>query len=417
MSTRKKLLIACLALMALTMTSCNNSDDNNDSTPQAREWKPGTIALESSEQTMAVNNNDFAFRLFSQCETANAGQSNLVSPLSMTYLMAMLSDGAKGQTRTEIIDMLGFKGYDDTAVRKFCQTVMSASQQMDGRIQLETANALFLQDGFPVKESYTSTISNYYRGDAQSLDFRNGSDAVGRINQWCSDHTHGLIPTFVKEVAPETKLMSLNAIYFKGQWYNQFDKSRTQDATFTREDQTKTSVKMMNQREDFDYTDNEAWQMVVLPYGNGSFRMAVMLPKEGKTVADIASGLTASTFAEALEKAKSHDVTLSLPRFSTSIELNCKDLLKAMGAATMFSMNADFRNISDATLYVSQVKQKATIEVNEEGTTAAAVTGDGMLTTDFNYGKRITFCADHPFLYVIYESSSKLIYFIGTYKG
>lgn len=212
----------------------------------------------------------------------------------------------------------------------------------------------------------------------------------------------------------------LNAIYFKGDWAEKFNKDNTKNETFTKENNTKKSVPMMCQYHEFNYTQTNESQALCLPYGNGSFSMTILLPMEGKTILDVAQTLTTEKWKNIMQNMRGCPVDLKLPRFESDTDIDLRPVMAKLGMPDAFDGNkADFSNFCNVCTYIGLMKQVAKIKVNEEGTEAAAVTVVDMLETSAVDPEPfyVTFHANHPFLYVISERQTGAIFFIGQYTG
>lgn len=413
-------LAACAlaATLSATTASCTNDDDTSGS----QEWNPGTIALTEQQQQMAASNATFAVNLFSKVYDEQPARSLVLSPQSMTYALSMAAAGAEGQTREELQRLLGFEGKTADDINQYCQTLMTESAKLDKRVSLHTANILIADNALPVKESYSNTLKTFYQAEAASMDFAQKQKVVDYVNAWSNRHTDGMIPKMIDDLADSEQLILMNAICFKGKWYNKFSKSDTKQQTFTREDQSTTQVDMMEQQESYPYYENETFQMVDLYYGNGSYRMAVLLPKAGKTIRDILNSLTGNassdlSFQEIVQRTYRANVRLQLPKFTIESQQGYVELLKGMGVQTPFSSAADFSSLTDASVCVDKILQLAKIIVDEQGTEAAAATYVGFEVTSAGEERTTTFTADHPFVYVIHEGSTGTIFFMGAYCG
>jgi serpin B len=236
------------------------------------------------------------------------------------------------------------------------------------------------------------------------------------INGWCAQKTHGKIDEILSEISPNAVMYLINALYFKGVWQYQFDKTLTQNETFHNFDGTQTQVPMMNETISANYFANTQFEVVELPYGNGAFSMVVVLPKNGVSVDDVINSFTPDTWQTLLSSMNTVDkITVKLPRFKTEYKRKLNDDLKALGMTSMFS-NANLSEINpDEDLYVSMVLQKTFAEVNEEGTEAAAVTVIGIETT--SVPEPLVFEANRPFLYFIKERNTGAILFGGVNKS
>ena len=231
------------------------------------------------------------------------------------------------------------------------------------------------------------------------------------INQWASDHTMGMIPEVLNEQSfnPGAVSYLLNALYFKGAWSSPFDMAETKDESFGGGD----AVPMMHKTgAEFEYTENDLYQAVNLPYSNGAYRMSVFLPREGKSVGDVLDALSGSNWQL---NGWSCEVDLKLPRFETDTNQDLVDIMSALGMPTAFTYDADFPYFCNVSVFISNMFQVAKIKLDEEGTEAAAVTVIGEATAMPEDPKKLY--ANRPFLYIISEQSTETIFFIGQYMG
>ena len=211
-----------------------------------------------------------------------------------------------------------------------------------------------------------------------------------------------------------------NTIYFKGVWTDKFRKSNTWDEVFKGEDGKETTVPMMNQMHKFFYTENDLYQALCLPYSNGAYQMIVLLPKEGKTVQEVAQSLTADSWEKCYDQMRRVDVDVKLPRFESSSDVNLTRVISALGMPNAFSMEkADFRNLYDLQSCIEMIKQKGRIKVDETGTeaTVATILQGRIAGLDLVQPDTVCFYATRPFLYFIREWSTGTIFFLGQYMG
>lgn len=397
---KRLLLISVLTLV--TVLGVYADGDNN---PRS------SISLSSKEQAWVNQNNDFAFNLFSK---ARENENNVLSPLSVTYALAMLNNGAAGVTQQEIINTLGFSDATAEELNVFCQKMMKASTEADELTKVLNANTIFVNKGFELKPTFVEKAEKYYDATPETRDFFDG-ETRDVINQWASDHTEGMIKEVLseEEFDPTVVTYLLNALYFKGTWTLKFDKNKTQKELFG----GKTNVSMMQMENELPYTENDTYQALVLPYGNQSFQMTVLLPQEGKKIADVLEALKGKNWKKMFSSFDSRKVDVKFPSFEIDTDINLKEIMADLGMPSAFIPGyADFSELSEEDTYISLMKQMAKIKLDEEGTEAAAVTVIG----NKRYGsdsELAVFHANHPFLYVISESSTGSIYFIGQYVG
>ena len=387
-----------------------------DMLPQTR-----AIQLTEEQREFAKKNNDFTFNLYRAVNDAQQERKSIVtSPLSVTYVMGMLNDGAAGKTEEEITSVLGFGAGDKAAVNAYCQALIQQAPLADPSVKLQIANIVAADEDVVLEDTYKQNMSDYYEADVASLDFSEPA-SLDYLNGWCNEKTEGMIPKIIDELSPEAKLVLMNAICFKATWTEKFDEQDTKEETFTKADGTAGTVPMMYRNALIQYGANDVFSSVCLPFGSGDkYRMYVLLPSEGKSVDDVVNVLT-NDFWEKNRPSGNAVVDLKLPRFKTNSDIRLNDLISQLGAPSMFdSEKADFAGISKnyKDLYVSLLKQKAAIEVSEEGTKASAVTVAMIDTTSgpMDYEKA-TFHADRPFVYLIQEWDTRAVFFIGTYEG
>ena len=228
-----------------------------------------------------------------------------------------------------------------------------------------------------------------------------------------------MIPKFIDRMEPSAVSYLLNAIYFKGTWMNEFDKKNTKLENFRGYTRDIQKVEMMHQNEKFDYYENETFKAVQLLYGNGTYCMTVMLPNEGKSIDDMMKGMDAEKFMTMMGNVEECKVDLKLPKFITEMELPLNDIISQLGAPSIFNPSkADFSRFAKGDFFVSQMLQKAKIEVSEKGTEAAAVTGAIMVASLGPREERsVVFHADRPFVYTITDQQTGAILFMGQFMG
>jgi len=413
MSNHHLFSLSAFLLCALLAISC----EKDNPAENAEQYSPGNIGLSSEQQAMVVANNDFAFNLFRHAVDGQ-DKSVFISPVSVTYALSMLTNGASNDTYRELMNGLGFGKYAIGDVNKLCNKLMTGTPKLDDKTTIDIANALVVRDGSEIKQAFKSELQNNYSALVESKDFASPA-TLSFINDWAKGKTHGMIPNLLEEINPDAASYLMNAIYFKGKWFAKFDKSQTNKETFTTENDQRLDAMMMHQRAYFHYNQNSTYSTVILSYGNGSFEMAVLLPMEGKTVADVLADIDAAKWKNNRDGCRSVNVDLKLPKFTTSTFVLFNKPLADMGMSSMLDpKRASFDLFSDSKVFVSKVFQKAKIEVEEEGTKAAAVTVVEMTFTSALPEKDYTdFHANRPFVYAITEHSSGAIMFMGVYKG
>lgn len=332
--------------------------------------------------------------------------------------MSQLYLGARGDTRTEV-GLLGYLILDVFKVN-IPETYQRLYSQLRSTsdYKLEIANALVTQADFKVLDQYRSTLQRYYDALIKEVDFlRDNAEAVREVNDWVSQKTHGKIPTLIDSLDASTRLVLLNAIYFKGTWKTQFEPEKTKNRPFYNNGgENSATVPMMNLNTKFPYLNdvNRRVKVLQLPYKGNDVSMLVVLPYERDGVARLKDDLSDPIITEFLDNLAETKVVVSLPKFKLEYSRLLKGDFIQSGVKSLFGNRADLSGITgERNLYVSEIIHKAVIEVNEEGSEAAAVTGViskmlplPMLTNEF--------IADHPFLFYIIHNKSKVILFVGS---
>jgi len=340
------------------------------------EWREIIVDAPFSATQMTNSVNHFSMEFFATAhEELKADENIVLSPLSLNMALAMVWNGAKGDTRQGIQQAMGMKNYAQEDVNNYFLDLRQKLTTADADVKLALANSIWYNEGFPVKSDFINVNKNYYNAEVNEIDFR-APDAPAQINKWCSDNTNGLIKEMIKEILPNTMMYLINALYFKGLWKDDcgFDPEQTYKTYFRKENGQNVLVDMMNQkREDIDYYEDTHLQMVTLPYGNGAYSMIFALPK-GDFDAMLLQLKQSGYWQNCLSNLKSQEVRLSIPKFKTEYEPNpnLNNILTQLGMGKAFTTSADFSGISDIALLISQVRQKTYIEVDEKGTEAAA---------------------------------------------
>ena len=392
----------------------------------AQDGEPKTIKLTDTERALVEQNSDFAFNLFRKTRDT---ENHVISPLSITYALAMLNNGADSITREEICQVLSGgreKGYADVAtMNSFCHKMLTESALLDEDTRVAIANNIYFNGDrvdISLKTAFKDSAATYYDATPSILSFSDEA-TLDIINQWATDHTDGMIEDLLKpEDFQDPNLVSflLNAISFKGAWVKQFDEQSTQNEDF---DDGRHTAMMMTQRNEFSYAENDLYQSVILPYGNGSYQMTLFLPRKGKTLDDVLEAMNGTNWNAA--EYESYEVMLRMPRIETDTNQDLKDIMASLGMKNSFleyrgygfwdfCYFGDNEDDSDH-CWISMMRQKAHLKLDEKGTEAAAATVIGMV--DRTMPKSTVFIADKPFLYIISERSTGSIFFIGQYMG
>lgn len=402
-----KKIIILLSLLPL-LAACHDGEDTPS--PNLRE----DISLTRGEQLLLDANTDFSFRFFRQvCHTEQAGKNLFVSPLSASLCLSMMANGAAGNTLAEMQTVLGFPAATATLddLNAYNRKLTTALLSLDNTTRIGIANSIWVRQGFNLHAPFADLNRKIYDAQVQELDF-NSPSAVKTINDWCAQQTNDCIKEVIQEIPGSMCLYLINALYFKGMWKEPFKKDRTRQEDFTNADGTLSKVDMMNQNNSFSYTLTPSFSIAELPYGNSAFSMVLLLPAAGKTLDESLAELTADNWKEWSSSMTYRPLELKLPRFKLNYKKSLSLDMIDMGMKDAFDgAAADFSGISDSRLAIGLLDQFTYVNVDEEGTEAAAVTVGGTYAT--SVPQYIPFHADSPFAFMIREKSTGAILFMG----
>ena len=356
---------------------------------------------------------DFATRLYKQLAESYAGQNLFLSPFSVQVALAMAAVGAKGQTRKVLADLLGAPESVAEQNRQYAELIKSVNGMGERLFQLDTANALWGQQGFHFKPDFQKAIADFYDGAFHEVDYVNSPDqAVKTINDWVSDKTRAKIKNLVPRAAitPVTRLILTNAIYFKGKWAEEFKQADTRDEDWYGPNGI-SKVPMMHQERGHLYYEGDGFQALDLPYLGEQLSMLVVLPTRKDGLAALETRWAAEgAYQKVTEGLSQEEVLVSLPRFKLETRYELRPELCALGAELAFC--GDFSNICAEPLAISEVIHKAFVEVNELGTEAAAATAVVMQLVCAPRPPKV-FQADHPFRFFIRHRETNTVLFSG----
>lgn len=363
-------------------------------------------------------NNKFCFDMFRALtrDPQNDGQNIFFSPFSILSALALANEGAQSVTKAEISSVLSLPK-DDSVRRNGFYSIIKEINNPDTAITLKTANALWAEETYHFRSDYIALADRYYAAKLNNLDFiKSPQQSAMEINSWIEERTDNKIQNLVRsDQLSDAKLIITNAIYFYGNWAEQFDSNKTSDDTFKTSPDTHIPVRMMHKRDaDYKYTETADLQVLELPYKNNSGKkisMLIILPISFN-LSSAENILTIPQLSEIRRNLTEREVDVEIPKFTFSKEYQLKPLLSSLGMPTAFSRDADFSGMDGThNLFISEVIHKSFIEVDEQGTKAAAATSVGMALVMAVKG--ITFRADHPFIFVIQDADAGTIFFIG----
>ena len=403
---------SCAAAAFALVAACSSSTEPDGGKPSPTlEALPR--ALTAGEQKVIGAANDFSFALFRRLSAAQPDSNVFTSPLSASMALGMAMNGAAGTTYDEMRATLGFgASATESEIGESYKSLIALLRGLDPSVDFRIANSIWYRAGFPIDQGFVDRGRNWFDARASVLDFAS-PNAVTTINDWVSTSTVGKIPSIIDRIENDQVMFLINAIYFKGSWRARFDPTRTVTAPFHAlgGDQ---SARLMRREGTIRWLQTADFEAVDLPYGNGAYAMTVVLPAPGKTVGDVAATLQASAWTEWTKQFRDADVELQLPRFKLEWDRKLIPDLEALGMRAAFvDGRADFSRMSTlgTQLFISLVKQKTYVDVNEEGTEAAAVTNVGISLTSAPVRRQ--FIVDRPFVFVLRERLSGTILFAG----
>jgi serine protease inhibitor len=380
------------------------------------ETQPREIHLTADQQLMLDEAADFPFALLRNIVAeAKDGENVFISPLSVSLALAMTYNGAAGDTRDAMRQTMQLPDLTDDQINKAWQQLVKDLLAADKKIDISIANSIWYLEGFHVQPPFIEINRKYYDAEVIELDFGR-PDAVTIINKWVYDNTNRLIDKIIERVSRQTVMILINAIYFKGQWTYEFDKSKTQPMPFYLDDGEVKQAPMMHITESFNYLEEQTYRIAELPYGRGNYSMMLVLPNQGVAINDVLQTLDSGTLSSLGQtNSTKHKLDVQLPKFSFVFEQLLNDALIHMGMGVAFSPSlADFSGINpNEQLFISEVRHKAYVDVNEEGTEAAAVTAVIIERTSAGPDTPKAFYVNRPFLFFIRESVTGAILFAG----
>lgn len=368
--------------------------------------------LTPAERTLVQSDNKFGLKLFKEIIKEEKDKNVFISPLSVSMALGMTYNGANGETQEAMQKTLELDGLTIQEVNESYKSLIDLLKGLDPKVRFQIANSIWYRQSISAKEEFINLCKKYFDALVSGLDF-NDPAAVDIINAWVKENTNGKITEIVDApIDPMTVMFLINAIYFKGTWTYQFDKDETKDDWFRLPDGTRKPCKMMEQRGFYKYFESEDFQAVDLPYGDGDFSMTIFLPYWNVNIDSLIAEFDQENLNYWLSCFSSDSGDIYIPKFTLEYELKLNDVLKALGMGIAFTSAADFSKMyENVTVWIDEVKHKTFVEVNEEGTEAAAAT-----VVEVTYGPGppgFWMRVDRPFIFVIRENKSQTILFMG----
>ena len=397
-------------ILALLAVACWDSHAAPRPTASIR-----AVVKTDADDGLESANTEFAFNLLNELTTEDPGTNIIISPYSASTALQMAASGAAGLTSTQMQDTLGTADMAPLDLYRANKELDELLNNGDTNIVLTAANSLWYLKGFPIEQGFLMNNADYFGARIAGLDFGLQS-SVDTINAWASDETHGKIDKIVNyPLPPGLVLLLANAVYFHGNWQNAFDSSQTSNQPFYLSDGTQESVPTMQQATNFDYYATDNYQAVRLPYQGSNVAMYVFLPAPGVTLPDLMKTMSAAWWQQSVGTFFTQRTgTLALPKFSLQCNLDLNQPLQNLGIQLAFTPEANFSKISRSPLQISDVKQQAVIDVDEQGTVATAVTTITVVTTVAGPDLPFQMTVNRPFMFVIEDRKAATILFMGA---
>ena len=362
----------------------------------------------SDVSKMVAANNDLGFRLLSQLVEQDVGKNVLLSSFSVAIALAMTYNGAEGKTKQAMAKVLGLTGLGLQEVNGANADFMSMQDGLDPKVQLAIANSIWVGNGIELAPDFIRRIRDYYAGEVANIDFSDPG-AADIINRWVAGKTGEKIKKLVTSGDVRSAILILiNAIYFKGIWTSQFDEEKTEERAFTLLDGSRKRHPMMSQSGHYDYYENESFQAVSLPYGERRISMYVFLPKPTISIGEFQKALTTENWQQWMSRFHKMEGDVVLPRFKVEYGVDLLPNLVALGGGELAGV--DFLSMGAGPLVISNVIHKTFVEVNEEGTEAAAATA---VLMRMGVVRRFSMIVDRPFFCAIRDNETGTLLFMG----
>lgn len=369
------------------------------------------LVLSAAEQQKVTADNVFTFKLFNKLNSTNTGNSNIfASPLSVSFALGMTSNGAAGTTLDAFKNTLNFTGMTQDQVNSYYNNLITNLPQLDPNTTLKIANSIWYRQDISVLPAFLKTNSDSFHAKSQALDFSN-PDSKNTINNWVSDQTAGKIPSIVDKIPSDAVMYLVNAMYFKSSWKEKFDPKATAKGDFVLDNGSHVQANMMHNTMNVNLFNDADIMVAELPYANDKYSMVIAMPQTSN-LSDWVAGLDGNKWQSWMDHLASAKTQVTLPSFKFSFDATLNDDLIALGMGPAFSKEANFSLINpNLPLQITDVRHKAYVEVNEDGTTAAAATS---VTVGISAIQIHEVIINRPFFFVIREMKSGLIVFAGT---
>ena len=378
---------------------------------------PQQVAVQAPKAVnpnVVAANTRFGFNLFAQLRQRDRKQNIFISPSSVAMALAMTYNGASGDTQQAMATALQVQKISLDDLNRANADLKAQLENPDPDVKLTIANALWAKRGVPFQPEFIERTRSFYNANVTDLDF-NDPSATATINGWVKQTTQGKITQIVDGLKPDAVLFLINAIYFKGKWATPFEPRSTSRQPFYLLDGRSKPHPMMSQTGDYKYFENDRLQAVSLPYGKKRVSLIILLPKKSVNLDDFYTSLTPENWQQWMSQLSTRSGSIQLPRFKLDYSIELKESLSALGMGPAFdAAEANFAALSSIPTKIDQVKHKTVVEVNEEGTEAAAATSVGIVATSARMDEPFKLVVDRPFFCAIRDNQTGSVIFMGS---
>ena len=413
----RRYVLAAAGVVLMGVLGCSQINSSTSALAQSalpESESPISKRKLNPDSKLVTANTKFGFKLFSEVLKQDSSKNVFVSPSSVAIALAMTYNGASGSTQEAMAKALELQGMSLDTINSSNAALKTLLENIDPKVQLTVANSLWASQDTSFKPEFIQKTQDFYTAKITNLNFRN-ADAPNIINKWVQEKTRGKINKMVEKIDPSQVLFLINAIYFKGSWTNEFDKKQTADYPFQITSTEQKPYPMMSQTGKYKYYENELFQAVSLPYGrDGKVSFYIFLPQQNSLDA-FYQNLNTENWEKWMTQFNKQEGFIRLPRFKIDYDITLNQALTALGMGEAFSNEANFSGMGK-NLKISEVKQKTFVEVNEEGTEAAAATSVGIVALSARMPAQEPFrmIVNHPFFCAIRDNQTGSVLFMGS---
>jgi serine protease inhibitor len=416
----RRYALAAASVVLMSVIGCSSLNRDNSAAAESQQPHaelPISKKSVNPDTKIVAANTKFGFKLFSEVLKSDPSKNVFVSPSSVAFALAMTYNGASGSTQQEMAKALELQGLTLQQINSSNAALKALLENPDPKVQLAIANSLWANQNASFNPDFLQRNRDFYQAKIANLNFTD-AQAPGTINDWVKQNTGGKIEKIVQKINPDQALFLVNAIYFKGSWTNEFDKQETREYPFLLASGQQKQHPMMSQKGKYKYLENQEFQAVNLPYGNnGRISLYVFLPKQNSNLKAFSQTLKAENWDKWMSQFSKREGSIRLPKFKIDYDITLNNTLKALGMGQAFSSKANFSGMGNGkNLAISEVKHKTFVEVNEQGTEAAAATSVGIMPLSASIPTYAPFqmIVDRPFFCAIRDNQTGSIVFMGS---